>query len=262
MLRLVPPLRVGVLCSHRAPGLVQLLERRPDRGRLFDIVAVLTSELAFDQQRRVSACGIPVRAHAIHEFYRRRDADVYRDFRVRAEYDAETAALLAPFAPDVVLLDGYLYLATRRLLDAYPSRTLNLHFSDLTLRHADGRPRYPGIRAVRDAIADGRSATKATVHLVNHEADGGPPLVESWPFPVSPLVADARAWGARDLLKAYTFAHQEWMMRAASGPLLAAALRLIADGAVDLHALAAVSPAGVTPWTVDRHGHITYRHAA
>jgi folate-dependent phosphoribosylglycinamide formyltransferase PurN len=262
MLKVVPPLRVAVLCSHRAPGLLHLLERRPDRGAVYEIVAVVTSELAFDEQRRVAAHGVPVRAHAIHEFYRRRDADLYRDFRVRAEYDRETVARLAPFAPDLVLLDGYLYLATRELLDAYPARILNLHFSDLTLRQADGRPLYPGIRAVRDAVADGRSATKATVHLVNLEPDGGAPLVESWPFPVSPLAGDARAWGARDMLKAYAFAHQEWMMRAASGPLVAAAFRLIAGGAVDLNALVAANPADVLPRTVDRHGHITYRHAA
>jgi phosphoribosylglycinamide formyltransferase-1 len=262
MLKLVPPLRVAVLCSQRAPGLVHLLERTPDRGAVYEIAAVVTSELGFDQQRRVAGEGVPVRAHAIHEFYRRRDADVYRDFRVRAEYDRETVALLAPFAPDIVLLDGYLYLATRPLLDAYPGRILNLHFSDLTLRHADGRPLYPGIRAVRDALADGRSATRATVHQVTDEPDGGAPLVQSWPFAVSPLAGDAVAWGARDMLKAYAFAHQEWMMRAASGPLVAAALRLIAAGTVDLNALAAANPADVLPWTVDRHGHITYRHAA
>jgi hypothetical protein len=115
---------------------------------------------------------------------------------------------------------------------------------------------------VRDAIVDGRTSTKATVHLVDEEPDGGAPLVESWPFPVSPLVADARALGAREMLNAYVFAHQEWMIRAASGTLLGSALRLIAEGTVDLRTLAAADPAGIAPWMVDSHGHITYRHAA
>jgi folate-dependent phosphoribosylglycinamide formyltransferase PurN len=256
------PIRVAVLCSHRAPGLLDLLEPEAGHGRWYEIVVAVTTEFAFDPQTRVAARGIPTRAHAIHEFYRRRDADIHRDFRTRAAYDRETVGMLTRYAPDLVLFDGYLYLATSQLLDAFPNRILNLHFSDLTLRHADGRPLYPGIRAVRDAIVDGRTTTKATVHLVDPEPDGGAPLVESWPFPVSPMAGQALAWGARDMFKAYAFAHQEWMMRAASGPLLAAALRLIANGTIDLHRLGAADPASVVPWSVNPHGHLSYRHAA
>ena len=256
------PLRVAVLCSHRAPGLLDLIERDFGAGRAHAIVAVITSEFAFDPQKRVAARGVPTRAHSIREFYRRRQADLYRDFETRAAYDRETVGLLAPYAPDVVLLDGYLYMATSQLLDAFPNRVLNLHFSDLTLREVDGGPSYPGIRAVHDALADGRTATKATVHLANRQPDGGVPLVASWPFPVPPLVRQALDWGARDMFNAYAFAHQEWMIRAASGPLLSAALRLIGQGTVDLGALAAADPAATAPWTVDEHGHIAYRHAA
>ena len=255
------PIRVAVLCSHRAPGLLDLIDRFADR-QAYQIVAAITSELAFEGQARVAARGVPTRAHAIHEFYRRRDASLYRDFATRAAFDRETVGLLARHSPDIVLLDGYLYLATRELLDAFPGRVLNLHFSDLTLRRPDGRPRYPGIRAVGDAIRDGQTSTQATVHLVDAEPDGGPPLVVSWPFPVAPLAADALSLGAREMLNAYVFAHQEWMIRAASGPLLASALRLVADGVVDLRALAAQRPATVVPWTVDAHGRIAHRHAA
>jgi folate-dependent phosphoribosylglycinamide formyltransferase PurN len=256
------PIRVAVLCSHRAPGLLDLVERDPARGRSYEIVAAVTSELGFEGQARVAAHGVATRAHAIHEFYRRRGTNLYRDFNTRAAFDRETAALLARSSPDIVLLDGYLYLATRELLGAFSDRVLNLHFSELTLRHPDGRPRYPGLRAVRDAIRDGRPYTRATVHLVNQQPDGGAPLVESWPFPVSPLAADALALGAREMFNAYVFAHQEWMMRAASGRLLAAALRMIADGTMDLHTLAARDPAAVIPAMVDAHGHVSYRHAA
>jgi phosphoribosylglycinamide formyltransferase 1 len=255
------PIRVAVLCSHRAPGLLDLIDRFADR-QSYEVVAVVTSELAFEGQSRLAARGVPTRAHAIHEFYRRRDANLYHDFATRAAFDRETVGLLARYSPDIVLLDGYLYLATRELLDAFPGRVLNLHFSDLTLRRADGRPRYPGIRAVGDAIRDGMASTRATVHLADAEPDGGPPLVASWPFLVAPLAAAAVRLGAQEMLKAYVFAHQEWMIRAASGALLASALRLVADGVVDLRALAARPAAAVVPWTVDIDGCITHRYAA
>ena len=122
-----------------------------------------------------------------------------------------------------MLLDGYLYLVTPALLARFRNRVLNLHFSDLTLRTVDGAPRFPGLRAVRDALADGLGETRATVHLVNDKPDDGPPIVRSWPFPVSPLVEELRTQSADDVFKAYVFAHQHWMMRTASGPLIAAA---------------------------------------
>ena len=197
-------------------GLLDLLDRFAD-PQSYEIVGVITSELAFEGQARVAARGVPTRAHAIHEFYRRCDANLYRDFATRAAFDRETVGLLARHSPDIVLLDGYLYLATRELLDAFPGRLLNLHFSDLTLRRPDGRPRYPGLRAVDDAIRDGQASTRATVHLVDADPDGGPPLVASWPFPVAPLAADALRLGAKEMFRAYVFAHQEWMIRAASG---------------------------------------------
>jgi phosphoribosylglycinamide formyltransferase-1 len=251
------PLRVAVLCSRRAPGLVELIEGDRRRGSAYEIVCVLTSEPAFADQGRIEARGVPVVLHSIAEFYARRGAALYRDFETRRFYDRATVARLEPYDPDLLLFDGYLFVATRPLVDAFPSRVLNLHFSDLSLRRSDGRPLYPGIRAVRDAIADGQNETSATVHLVNDVPDGGAPIARSWPYPVSPMALRAREWGATDMLKAYAFAHQEWMMRGASAALLAASLALIADGRVDLDALGEADPATVSPWLVDEQGRLT-----
>ncbi len=63
--------------------------------------------------------------------------------------------------------------------------------------------------------------------------------------------------GADDVFKAYGFAHQEWMMRTASGPLVSAALRLIAAGAIDLDTLASGGAHAETPWVLDRQGCLT-----
>ncbi|MFI5178146.1 MAG: phosphoribosylglycinamide formyltransferase [Vicinamibacterales bacterium] len=254
MLNTHRPLRVAVLCSHRAPGLLYLLNRAPDRGAAFEIVCCVTSEQTFTEEVRVERRGIPSLVHPIRAFHEARGVPLHRNPAARAEYDAATLTLLAPYFADVLLLDGYLYLVTATMLHAFPSRILNLHYSDLTLRHPDGRPQFPGIRAVRDALAAGCTETRATVHLVNDETDGGAPIVRSWPFPVSPLVADLQSLGAPDVFKAYAYAHQQWMMRTVSGPLTAAALRLVATGAVDLDELAlARSGAPNTPWLLDPH---------
>jgi Formyl transferase len=156
----------------------------------------------------------------------------------------------------VILLDGYLYLVTKPLLNAFPHRILNLHFSDLTLRHDDGTPRFPGIRAVRDALSAGCQETRATVHLVNEFPDDGAPVVVSWPFAVSPPAHDLRAIGASSSFGGYVHAHQQWMMQAASGPLMAAALRLVSSGGVHLRDLARARPSSVNPWHLDEQGNL------
>lgn len=231
-----------------------LLNRAPDRGASFEIACVITSEETFDEEVRVERRGIPTLVHSIHKFCEACGAPIYHDLETRRAYDLETARLLEPYFADLLLLDGYLYLVTKPLLNAFRDRIINLHFSDLTVRQPDGRARFPGVRAVRDALAAGCTETRATVHLVNEFPDDGAPIVMSWPFAVSPLVRDLQTMGASNIFGSYVYAHQQWMVQAASGPLLAAALRLVSSGAVKLRDLAKAPPAATTPWELDEKG--------
>lgn len=246
------PMRVAVLCSRRAPGLERLIEETRTRQE-YEIVCIVSTEPdAGDSTLRGSRA--PVLTHDIRAFCAARAPRVAYDREARHAYDSETVERLRPYAPDVVVLDGYLYLLTSPMLRAYPNRIINLHFSDLTVRQPDGRPTYPGIRAVRDAVLDGSTETRGTVHLVDGEPDGGAPLLLSWPFAVAPVAARAREWNRQDMLKAYVYAHQEWMMREVSGPLLVSALHLIASGRISLDIVGAVDPASVLPWSLTEAG--------
>jgi len=231
-----------------------LLNRAPERGASFEIACVVTSENTFDEEVRVERRGVPTLVHSIHKFCETRGASVYHDFEARRAYDEETARLLEPYFVDLLVLDGYLYLVTKPLLNAFRHRTVNLHFSDLTVRNADGTPRFPGIRAVRDALAAGCTETRATVHVVNEFPDDGAPIVLSWRFAVSPLVSDLQTIGASHIFNSVAHAHQEWMMQAAAGPLMAAALRLVSSGAVTLRDLDKAPRALTNPWQLDEQG--------
>lgn len=250
------PLRVGVLCSRRAPGLTHLLEYDANRGRHYDVVCCLTSEDAFAEQAVAADCGVAVMAHPIRQFCRTRGWCL-SDAVGRAAYDSEMVERLASYRLDVILLAGYLYVLSEPMLAFFRHRIINIHHSDLTLRNDDGTPRLPGLRAVRDALAAGVHETRATVHLVTKELDQGPPFLRSWAFPVSPLVADAAKNRAFDVLKAYTYAHQEWMIRATWGRLASGAIELVARGRLDLRMLAE-TPDGerALPWDLDEDGTI------
>jgi len=154
------------------------------------------------------------------------------DRSVRPEYDRETAAILEAHGPDLVQMCGYLLVASPVLLGAFPDRILNLHDADGRLRDREGRPRYPGLHATRDAILAGEAETRTTLHLVTEELDAGPELLVSGPYPVHSMVAVLRRRGADDVVRAYAYAHRGWMMETAWGPLMARAVALFAAGAV------------------------------
>jgi phosphoribosylglycinamide formyltransferase-1 len=187
-------LNVAVLCSKRAPGLEALLQRDE-----FRVVCVMTTEAEFPE------CGAPIIAHPI-KGTRRRD------------YDTDTAALLRSLAVDAVICLGYLYILTEPMLSAFPDRIFNIHDADVSQR------RFPGLHATRDAILAGERFTRSSVHVVTAEVDAGPVVAVSRDYPVSPLVRDALQWNAIDIVRAYAYAHREWMMRDSWGDLAASAL--------------------------------------
>ena len=222
--------RVAVLCSKRAPGIDYVL-RHPDFRTMYDVACVVTTENSLPESAVVEGVGVPLIHHRLRAFHVDRGAPV-RDRRVRAEFDAITAGTLQRLDVDVVLLLGYLYVLTAPMLEAFPGRILNVHDADLALLSNDGRPRYPGLHATRDAILAGERETRSTLHVVTSEVDAGPIVARSEPFPVAPLVQDALALGALDMIRAYSYAHREWMMRRAWGPMIVEELEKLACGAV------------------------------
>lgn len=224
------PLRVAVLSTLRAPGLDDLLAD-PERGTGFEIIGCLASDAAWRDHASAVSAGVPVTVHDLAAFCGRRGVP-HRNLAARTAYDAQTAALLRPWRPDLVVLCGYHHIVTAAMLERYPARIVNLHDADLARTGPDGLPRYRGLHSTRDAIAAGESETRSTVHLVTPTVDVGPLLLRSAGFPVHPLVADARRWHASDIVRAYAYAHREWMMRAAWGPLLRQTVRLFMAGLV------------------------------
>ncbi|MDX1582685.1 MAG: formyltransferase family protein, partial [Thermoanaerobaculia bacterium] len=218
------PLRVVVLCSRRAPGVVELLDD-PDYGDLFEIVGVISSESRVEGAEEIIRRDVPLIHNPIREVMGELGLSPF-DLRHRGEYDRRTLDLLEVLRPDLVVLSSYLYLLSPVILDEWYGRVINVHDSDLTVKDEEGRPRYTGLRSSRDAIFAGEPQTRATVHIVTEELDAGPILFRSEPFPVSSVAAEARAWGDETILKAYARAHRAWMIRAAWGPLLRRAIEI------------------------------------
>ena len=194
------PLRIAVLTSHSAPGLDDLL-RDENRGAVYEIVAVISSEIAFAEMEAVEAAGIPI----ILQPNRRFAAD--------REFDAELAHLLQHLKAGYLFLVGYEHIITDPLLEALPMRILKIH---------DG---------VSDSLYEGLNETRSTIVILTDE--GKEPLfLQSQSFPVAAMARDARTWGDADLLGDYTALHRRWMIRATWGPMLIRAIEFLAAGSV------------------------------
>jgi formyltetrahydrofolate-dependent phosphoribosylglycinamide formyltransferase len=92
------------------------------------------------------------------------------DFGSREEWSAALRDEVASYEPDLVVSAGFMRILAPVFVDAYAGRLINLHPSLL--------PSFPGAHAVREALAAGVRVTGSTVHLVDHEVDHGPILLQ------------------------------------------------------------------------------------
>lgn len=151
--------RLGVLISGRGSNLRAIVEATR-AGHLHATVAVVVSNVA-------TAPGLEyARAAGIETLMM-----PHGDWPSRTEYDGAVARALQERHVDLVCLAGFMRLLSPAFLDAFPNRVLNIHPSLL--------PAFPGQHAQRRALEHGVTIAGATVHLVNHELDAGPIVLQA-----------------------------------------------------------------------------------
>jgi phosphoribosylglycinamide formyltransferase 1 len=150
---------IGVLVSGEGSNLQALI----DAG--LPIAAVASNKAGVRALERAGAAGI-----ATHVF----PLDEYRD---RTTRDLAMADWLAKSGAGLVVCAGYMQLLTTEFLERFPGRVVNVHPSLL--------PRFPGTRAIADALEHGVDETGVTVHLVDDGIDSGP-ILRQEPVRVEP----------------------------------------------------------------------------
>ncbi len=86
----------------------------------------------------------------------------------RAAFEDSLQAALAPHAPDLICLAGFMRILTPGFVGRWKGRMLNIHPSLL--------PLYPGLHTHARALANGDREHGCTVHEVTDELDHGPIL--------------------------------------------------------------------------------------
>lgn len=94
-----------------------------------------------------------------------------KDYASRAEFDAALQTVIDGFAPDLVVLAGFMRILTDGFVAHYAGRMLNIHPSLL--------PLFPGLATHAQALAAGVPEHGATVHFVTAELDHGPMVLQA-----------------------------------------------------------------------------------
>ncbi|QBP57364.1 phosphoribosylglycinamide formyltransferase [Burkholderia pseudomallei] len=118
----------------------------------------------------------------------------HRAFDGRDSFDAALAAEIDRFAPDLVVLAGFMRILTPAFVVKYEGRMLNIHPSLL--------PSFKGIHTHQQALDAGVALHGASVHFVIPELDSGAIVAQA----AVPVVAgdDADALAARVLAAEHT----------------------------------------------------------
>lgn len=153
------PCRLVVLVSGGGTNLQALLDAAADPAYGAEVVAVGSDREGIEGLARAERAGVPTFVHRLH------------DHATREEWDAALAASVASYAPDVVVLAGFMKLVGEELLTRFPHRVLNTHPALC--------PAFPGTSGPADALAYGVKVTGATLFVVDAGVDTGPIVAQA-----------------------------------------------------------------------------------
>ncbi len=92
-------------------------------------------------------------------------------FASREAFDRELVQEIDAYAPDVVVLAGYMRILSPAFVAHYAGRLLNIHPSLL--------PKYPGLNTHRQVLENDDAEHGTSVHFVTDELDGGPVILQA-----------------------------------------------------------------------------------
>lgn len=176
----VRPFSVAVLLSGSGSNLQALLDNQI--GYRVDLV--LSDRAGAHGLQRALAANI---ATVCLPLYRPKDR------QERTVWEAQVAAVLDLFAPDLIVMAGWMRVMSTAFIERFAGRIINQHPALLpdqpvdTYRTESGYvvPAVRGAHAVRDALRLGLPVTGCTVHYVISEVDAGPVLARA-EVPISP----------------------------------------------------------------------------
>jgi phosphoribosylglycinamide formyltransferase-1 len=150
---------IVILISGRGSNMESLLAAVAAGSVPVRIAGVLANRPDAGGLATASALGVPTRV-----------VD-HMAFASREAFDQALAAAIDVFAPDLVVLAGFMRILSDGFVQRYAGRLMNIHPSLL--------PSFPGLHTHRRALAEGVRLHGCTVHFVTPTLDHGPVIVQA-----------------------------------------------------------------------------------
>jgi folate-dependent phosphoribosylglycinamide formyltransferase PurN len=230
------PMKVAAFMSGSGTNIIKLIEREKnltDKNNTpsFRVVFIFSdrSDGKCNGERIAYKNGIPYFSYDIRAFHKKRGikrtALTPEGLAARREFDNVPARLIKAFEIDIIALGGYMSYTT---LD----RCVNVHPGDLSILNNDGKRKYVGDHAVRDAILDGEKSLRASTLWTDQGVDTGPLLMVSEPLdvklpePLGQLKKDEKR------LMEVVDQHQERLKEIGDWKIFPKTIEMIAEGRV------------------------------
>lgn len=223
------PMRVAGFMSGSGSNLVKIIEHARalearDGRAPYRVVAIFSDNPSSKAMEIGRNFGIPSLVRDIKAFYRERKANI-KDVSARAIFDMEIVDLLKPFRIDVAAYAGYTHVVTKPLIEAFLG--VNVHPADLSIMD-NGKRKYTGVQAVRDAILAGEKQLRATTHIVEPELDSGRILMISASLAVN--LPDGFDLSNKDEVETIAYQHQNRLKEIGDWVIFPRTLEYIAQG--------------------------------
>jgi phosphoribosylglycinamide formyltransferase-1 len=150
---------IVILISGRGSNMEALLAAVARNELPVRIAAVISNRPDAKGLQTAAAQGVPT-AVVDHKGYAGREA-----------FDAALAECIDGYAPDLVVLAGFMRILTEAFVRHYEGRLLNIHPSLL--------PSFPGLHTHQRALEEGVRIHGCTVHFVTPALDHGPVVVQA-----------------------------------------------------------------------------------
>ena len=171
--------RLVVLASGAGSNLGAILDAVAGRRLDAEVVAVIINRRGAGAGAIARRAGIDVNYRPLSPYLAASGPD---PAEARRRYDADLAAGVARFEPDLVVLAGWMHVLSSAFLDRFGNRVINLHPA------LPGR--FPGPSAIADAWLAYQAGlvdrTGAMVHYVPDEGVDNGPVIASVEVPIHP----------------------------------------------------------------------------
>jgi len=180
------PLRIVALMSGSGTNVRRILQHgrrieQQEGAPLYQVVLIFSDNWESKAPAIGAEFDVPVLVHDLRGWMQKHGVE-RKELRKRERFDKENVEMIKPFDIKVAVYGGYMSIASPTLVKAF--RGVNVHPADLSVKTPDGRRKWTGAHAVRDAIAAGEKHIRSSTHLVEREVDMGPLLMISAPLEV------------------------------------------------------------------------------